>query len=229
MDENIMIRDMAKDERPREKLLLYGVDSLSNEELLAIVIRTGVGNKSALDLSRILLSRQEEGIVGLTQQTIEELTQTQGIGTTKACSVLAAMELGRRVYKSHSIKRRRITSPNEIIDAFMAQMRFLLKEEFRVIFLNTKNEMVGWETISIGSLNASIVHPREVFNRAVKRSAASLILLHNHPSGNPEPSHEDVQITSRLVEAGKVLGITILDHVIIGDGRWHSMKEHAQM
>lgn len=224
---NLTIKEMPENERPREKLIRYGCHTLSNSELLAILIRTGSKEHSALELANILLSYDDNGIRFLANCTVEELSVIKGIGHSKACQIIAAVELGNRLSRSRLELKRTIKSPEDVTNIFVNDMRFLEKEHFKVIFLNTKNEIIAYETISIGSLNSSIVHPREVFNRAIKKSSASLILLHNHPSGNPEPSKEDIHITKRLVEAGKIIGIEVLDHIIIGDGEYFSLKENS--
>lgn len=224
---NVTIKKMPENERPREKLMRYGSKTLSNSELIAILIRTGSKKQSALELANILLSHHEKGIRFLANCTVEELSKIKGIGKSKACQIIAAVELGNRLSRSSLEIKKRIKSPKDVTDIFINDMRFLEKEHFKVVFLNTKNEIITFETISIGSLNASIVHPREVFNRAIKKSSASIILLHNHPSGNPEPSKEDVNITKRLTEAGHIIGIEVLDHIIIGDGSYYSLKENS--
>ncbi len=223
----LSIMEMPETERPREKLVLYGPQSLSNAELLAIIIRTGSREHSSIDLANIVLSQDDKGLRYLTNCTIEELEKIKGIGKSKACQIMAAIELGNRLSKSSLELKQSIKSPRDLVDIFINDMRHLEKEYFKVVFLNTKNEIISYETISIGSLNASIVHPREVFNRAIKKSSASLILIHNHPSGNPNPSKEDINITKRLMEAGKIIGIDILDHIIIGDGTYYSLKENS--
>ncbi|RKD27979.1 DNA replication and repair protein RadC [Caminicella sporogenes DSM 14501] len=228
-DYKLTIKEMPESERPREKMILYGPSSLSNSELLAILIRTGSREHSALELANIILSQDEKGIRFLADCTIEELSQIKGIGCSKACQILAAVELGSRISKSLIDFRVSIKSPKDVVDFFIEDMKFLNKEHFKIVLLNTKNEIITYETISIGSLNASIVHPREVFNRAIKKNAASVILLHNHPSGNPNPSREDINITKRLVNAGKIIGIEVLDHIIIGDGNYYSMKENMMI
>ncbi len=221
----ISIKDLAESERPREKLLKFGVQSLSNVELLAILIRTGTKNNSAIDLSQKLLSFSSQGIRFLADCTVEELRQIKGIGISKACQIIAAIELGKRLAMSSLNNTPCIKSPLDVANIFMEEMRYYKKEYFKIILLNTKNQIIAVEDISIGILNSSLVHPREVFVRAIKKSSSSIILLHNHPSGNPEPSTEDIKITKRLIEAGKIIGIEILDHVIIGDGKYISMKE----
>lgn len=224
---NLTIKEMPENERPREKLIRYGSNTLSNSELLAILIRTGSREQSALELANTIISSDNNGIRFLANSTVEELSKIKGIGESKACQIIAAIELGNRLSRSTLEFKKTIRSPKDVKDIFINDMRFLEKEHFKVVFLNTKNEIIAFETISIGSLNASIVHPREVFNRAIKKSSASIILLHNHPSGNPEPSKEDINVTKRLIEAGKIIGIEVLDHIIIGDGEYFSLKENS--
>jgi DNA repair protein RadC len=223
----LTIKSMPENERPREKLIRYGVHTLSNSELLAILIRIGYKERSALELANVLLSHDDSGIRFLVNCTVQELSKIKGIGKTKACQIIAAVELGNRLSRSLLEMKKTIKSPRDVTDMVINDMRFLEKEHFKVMFLNTKNEIIAYETISIGSLNASIVHPREVFNRAIKKSSASIILLHNHPSGNPEPSKEDINITKRLIKAGEIIGIEVLDHIIIGDGNYFSLKENS--
>ncbi|WP_269902676.1 RadC family protein [Crassaminicella thermophila] len=224
-DYHVSIKDMAESERPREKLLMSGANALSNAELLAILIRTGTKETSAIDLSQRILSASDDGLRYLADCTIEELSQIKGIGVAKACQVVAAIELGKRLAMSSAKAKININSPRDIVKIFMEEMRYYKKEYFKIMLLNTKNEIISIENISIGSLNSSLVHPREVFVRAIRKSAASLVLIHNHPSGNPKPSNEDIKITQRLIEAGKIIGIEILDHIIIGDGIYISLKE----
>lgn len=224
----ITIKEMAKDERPREKLVKYGVSSLSNTELLAILIRTGTKDASAIDLARQILSTNQMGLRVLTDSTVEELSQVKGIGMSKACQLLSAIELGKRLASS-SKDVYCIKSPKDVSDLLMEEMRYYKKEYFKTILLNTKNEAISLELISVGSLNSSLVHPREVFVNAIKKSTSSIILVHNHPSGNPYPSKEDISITKRLIEAGRIIGIDVLDHVIIGDGSYCSLKEQAMI
>lgn len=216
---------MAESERPREKLVQNGASSLSNAELLAILIRTGTKDVSAIELAQRILSMDSEGVKYLADCTVQELSKIKGIGTTKACQIVSAIEIGRRIAKSAPLQGNQITSPRDVANMFMEEMRYYKKEYFKILLMNTKNVIIATEVISIGNLNASLVHPREVFVRAIKKSAAAIILLHNHPSGNPQPSQEDISITKRLIEAGAIIGIEVLDHIIIGDGCYKSLKE----
>lgn len=207
----MMIRDVHIADRPRERLIRQGSESLSNQELIAILLRTGTRDESVLVLANRVLSSFDK-IQDFKDATIEEFTDIKGIGNAKAVQLLAAAEIGKRMYRQHSQGRYKIRSPEDVAAYLMADMAFLTQEHFVALFLNVKNEVLHKETIFIGSLNSSIVHPREVFREAVKRSAASFICAHNHPSGNPEPSPEDIEVTKRLLEAGSLMGIELLDH-----------------
>ena len=221
----VAIKEMAEDERPREKLTKFGVNTLSNAELLAILIRTGTKNASAINLAQNILSINKEGLRFLADCNVDELSGIKGIGLSKACQIIAAIELGKRLSLITKQNIQGIRSPKDISNLFMEEMRYYKKEYFKILLLNTKNEIISSETISIGSLNSSLVHPREVFVNAIRKSAACIILIHNHPSGNPKPSEEDIQITERLIDSGKIIGIDVLDHIIIGDGSYCSLKE----
>ncbi|MFC4320950.1 RadC family protein [Litchfieldia salsa] len=223
-----MIRDFPIDERPRERLLSEGPESLSNHELLAIILRTGTKEESVLQLSNRLLN-QFEGLRLLKEATVEEITSIKGIGPAKAIQIMASVELGRRIGRLQYEDRYVIRSPEDGANYLMEEMRFLTQEHFVCLYLNTKNQVLAKQTIFIGSLNASIVHPREVFKEAFKRSAASIIALHNHPSGDPTPSREDIDVTKRLVECGKIIGIEVLDHIIIGEHKYVSLKEKGYL
>jgi DNA repair protein RadC len=219
-----MIRDVPKDVRPRERLLSSGAESLADHELLAILLRTGTKEESVLQLAHRLL-QHFEGLRLLKDATVEEITSIKGIGMTKAIQILASIELGRRIHRLGYHDRYVIRSPEDGAKYVMEDMRFLSQEHFVAIYLNTKNQVIHRKTIFIGSLNASIVHPREVFKEAIKRSAASIICVHNHPSGDPTPSREDIDVTKRLAECGRIIGIELLDHLIIGDQKFVSLKE----
>jgi DNA repair protein RadC len=223
-----MLRDIPHEERPRERMMRYGADALSHAELLAILLRTGTRQESAIHVAQKILNRAGE-IRGLVNLSLEELMEIKGVGEAKAIQLLAGIEIGRRLARSAPKELPVIRSPKDAADMVMDQLRYLHKEHFVCLFLNTKNHLIGQETLSMGSLNASIVHPREVFRAAMKCSSASIVCIHNHPSGDPSPSPEDIQITRRLCEAGEIVGIDVLDHVIIGDGRFVSLKERGLM
>lgn len=216
------IKDLPDDMRPRERLLAKGEEHLSESELLAILLGSGSRDQSALELADELLL-QNEGIRFVKRMTLAELQNIKGIGSAKATRLKAAVELGRRVTLAET-RRDTVTSPEDVASLVMDDMRFYDREHFKCMYLNRKNQMIALETVSVGGLSSSVVHPREVFKPAIQRSAASVILIHNHPSGDPKPSNEDVAITKRLVEAGRLLGIDVLDHLIIGDGNYASLK-----
>jgi len=220
----IRMKDVPKEERPRERLLKYGASQLSNQELIAILIGSGTKHESVMDVANRLLIHFE-GLKLLEEATIEEMTAIKGIGVAKGVTLLAAIELGRRIRQYVPEDRYIIRSPKDGANFVMESMRHLNQEHLIVLFLDTINRIIHKQTIFIGSLNASIVHPREIFREAVKRSAASIICVHNHPSGDPTPSQEDIQVTKRLVEAGKIMGIELLDHIIIGNQKYVSLKE----
>lgn len=225
---SIKIKDVPKAERPRERLLKHGVTKLSNQELVAILLATGTRAESVMDLSNRVLMHFE-GLKLLSEATIEELTAIKGIGIAKGVGILATLELGRRIQQYKPAEKYVIRSPEDGADYVMESMRSLKQEHLVVLFLNTKNQIMHQQTIFIGSLNASIVHPREIFREAVKRSAASIICAHNHPSGDPTPSQEDIHVTRRLVEAGKIMGIELLDHLVIGNNTFVSLKEKGYL
>nr|WP_209121976.1 DNA repair protein RadC [Alkalihalobacillus sp. BA299] len=226
--QSFLIRDVPYHERPRERLLAEGAKFLSNQELLAIILRTGSKEESVLQLAHRVLQKFD-GLTMLKEATVEELQEIKGIGEAKAVEVCAVLELGRRISSLKLEERYVIRSPEDVSRYVMEDMRSLTQEHFVCLYLNTKNHVLHRETIFIGSLNASIVHPREVFKEALRRSAASFICLHNHPSGDPTPSREDIEVTKRLGECGKILGIELLDHVIIGDRTYISLKEKGYL
>ncbi len=230
MDTNVTIKmkDVPRSERPRERLITYGENHLSNQEILAILIGSGTRKESVMELANRLLMHFE-GLKLLGDATIEELTAIKGIGTAKGVTMLAAIELGRRIQQYKPEERYTVRSPEDGADYIMEEMRDLKQEHLVVLFLNTKNQIMHRQTIFVGSLNASIVHPREIFREAVKRSSASIICAHNHPSGDPSPSQEDIHVTRRLVEAGKIMGIELLDHLVIGDNSFISLKEKGYL
>lgn len=223
-----MLKDIPEHERPRERMLRYGVGALSHSELLAILLRTGSKQESVIQLAQRILS-QTDGIRGLMDLSLDELVSIKGIGPAKAVQIKAGIELGHRISNSKLPDPVIIRRPEDAAYHVMEQLRYLQKEHFICLFLNIKNHIIAQETLSIGSLNASIVHPREVFRAAIKCSSASIVCVHNHPSGDPTPSSEDIAITERLCEAGQLIGIDVLDHIIIGDGTFLSLKEQGLM
>ncbi|SDM98514.1 RadC family protein [Sediminibacillus halophilus] len=225
---DVTLKHVPKQDRPRERLMEKGPATLSNQDLLAILLGTGTKDESVTTLSQRVFMHFE-GLHLLKDATIEELTAIKGIGTAKGVLILAAIEFGKRLHRFRQEERYVIRSPEDGADYIMEEMRNLNQEHFVCLFLNTKNQILHRQTIFIGSLNASIVHPREVFREAVKRSAASIICAHNHPSGDPSPSQEDIHVTKRLSECGKMIGIELLDHLVIGDRKFVSLKEKGYL
>ncbi len=223
-NKSIMIKDLPLEERPREKLKALGADALSNAELLAILLRSGNKNESAVQLATKIISRGG-GLRNLPQLSLEDLQENKGIGPDKAVMIKAALEMGSRLATTPREENSSITTPRQAADLFMEELRYKKKEYFKILLLNTKNHVISREEISVGSLSASIVHPREIFTLPLRKSAASIILFHNHPSGDPAPSQEDLEVTRRLVDAGNILGIAVRDHIIIGDGCFFSFRE----
>ncbi len=224
---HLTIKEMPSTERPREKLNRLGAIGLTDVEILAIILGTGSCRETAIDLAAKLLNsiNGEGGLKALLDMTVEELSQYRGMGAAKACKLIAAAELARRINLTAEDKEVVIKVPGDAALHVMQEMRYLKKEHFRIMLLNVKNRLISTEAVSIGSLSASVVHPREIFKLPIKRSAAAIILIHNHPSGDPTPSQEDINITKRIYEAGEIIGIDVLDHIIIGDGRYSSLKE----
>jgi len=218
------LKDLPRDERPRERMMRLGAEALSHVELLAILLRTGNRRESAVQLAQRVL-HECGGLRRFAERSWNELTQIPGIGPAKALELQASLELGRRVARSRLPEAVVISSPQDAADLLMEEMRHLREEHFVVMFLNTKNHVVARQTLSIGTLNASLVHPREVYKAALRHNSASIICAHNHPSGDPSPSVEDVQLTRRLKDAGEIIGIELLDHIVIGDHRFVSLKE----
>ncbi len=214
------IADMSRVERPREKLVRYGPEKLSNTELLAILIKNGTQGTNAVALAGKILKKFSSD--QLPSLEIEQLKSMPGLGETKACEVIACFELGRRILKDKKVSI--YHSPKEIWQE-LSDIRNSKKEHFVVFFLDTRNQEIKREIISVGSLNANYIHPREVFEPAIKYLAAQIVIAHNHPSGNCEPSTQDIKMTKRLIEAGKILGIQIVDHVIVSKTEFLSLKE----
>ena len=225
-ESSFTVRDLPRQERPRERLQRFGPEALSAQELLALVIGRGIPKKSVMNIAQELLTRFGN-VKAISQATIEELSQIKGIGLAKAAQIKACFELGRREDLEPELKNFDIKDPEAVVKAIRASIKDKAKEHFKLILLNPRNKIIGISTISIGTLNASLVHPREVFKDAITHSAASVVLAHNHPSGDPEPSEDDITITKRLIEVGKILGVEVIDHIIVGKNGFFSFKERG--
>lgn len=219
----LRIEDIPAGDRPSSRLISNGASSLSNAELLSIILKSGSVAENAINLSQRVLSQFD--LRQLSAIDAPQIMKIHGIKSGKAAQIVACFELARRLEKFDSLSKHKINSPEDVYRRLYPTMRESKREHFVELCLDTKNQVIREDTISIGSLNANIVHPREVFRTALIASAAHIIVAHNHPSGDPTPSREDIDITKKLVETGKIMGIDVLDHVIIGDGRHFSMKE----
>jgi DNA repair protein RadC len=221
------IKQLPPELRPRERLIEAGPGALSDAELLGLLFGIGSREKTAVELAGEVIS-ESGSLHGLFDVSLHELTEVKGIGEAKACITLAAVELARRIGMGRNPGRPVISSPADVDGLLRGRIANLDRENFVAVLLNTKNEVIECPTISVGTLSASLVHPREVFKPAIRASAASVVLAHNHPSGRVEPSREDREVTERLAGAAEIIGIEVLDHVILGEG-YFSMKEHGML
>ncbi|AKN32285.1 DNA repair protein RadC [Clostridium carboxidivorans P7] len=224
MEQTLKIMDLPENERPRERLLRYGTQSLSNAELLAIILSSGTKKENVLSLSNRII-KETGGLNGLLKSTAEDFMSLSGIGEAKAAQLMALLEISKRFKSYRDGNDYKVSKPRDAAALVMDEMKNFKQEHLKVIMLNTKNVVLFIKDVSVGSLNSSIVHPREVFCDAIRKNSAFIIVCHNHPSGDPQPSNEDINVTNRLKECGKLLGIELLDHLIIGNGRYISLKE----
>ncbi len=230
MSENYLtVKELPTSERPYEKCERYGAGALSDAELLAVIIRTGTKKQRAIDLAVNILnySTAYPGLKGLNYLSMKELTRIKGIGRVKAIELLCLTELTRRMAKEATRDSLRLTAPQSVADYYMQDMRHRTAEQVLLVMLDSKNRILKDLVISEGTVNTSIMPVREVFVYAVKYEAVNIILLHNHPSGDPTPSSEDIRVTKKIAEAGKLIGISLMDHIIIGDNRYISLKEQG--
>jgi DNA repair protein RadC len=221
--DSLSIHDMPGSERPRERLMQYGANALSNAELLAIILRTGTTQENVLHLAERLLAKYD-GLSGLAQASPEALQQIPGLGTAKATQILAALEIGRRTQLDNGEERPLISSAGDAARLVM-DMGNLHQEQVRVILLDSGRRVISIPTVYMGTLNTSVLRVSEIFREAITRNSPALLLVHNHPSGDPSPSPEDIELTRTLIAAGKLLDIQMLDHIIIGRSKWLSLKE----
>lgn len=224
MKKSFTVHDLPLSERPRERLIKLGTEALSAQEILALILGRGTKGESVMVIAQNLLS-EFGNLKGVVEASVEELTRVKGVGQAKATQLKAAFELSKRIEASaNEGKKVPVKSPEDIVRIIKSELKDKKKEHFFVILLDTRNQYLGKDKVSVGSLDTSIVHPREVFKPALSASAASVILVHNHPSGDPKPSEEDIKLTKRLVEAAEIMGIDVLDHIIIGDKNYLSLK-----
>ena len=222
------MKAIALHDRPREKLARLGAATLGDNELVAIVLGQGQPRASALDLANALLA-STGGVEGLTRARHDDLVQIRGIGSARAAQVLAAVELGRRIVSRGGRDRVQVTSPRSVAEFLIPLYSNRPVEQFGIVLLDTKHRVLRTTVLSVGTLDASIVHPREIFREATAGGAAAIVLFHNHPSGDPEPSREDKLLTERMIAAGLVMGIDVLDHIILGDARYFSFREKGTL
>ena len=229
MDSHLPIKAWAEEDRPREKLLLKGKHSLTDAELIAILIGTGNSGETAVDLARKILSGNSNDLSFLGKMNVQELQKYKGIGQAKAVTIVAAMELGRRRKESKEIKKEKLTNSREAVNIMQPLLGDLMHEEFWIIFLNRANGIIGKQQISVGGMSGTVADPRMIFKAALDQKAVSIILCHNHPSGNNQPSAADVQLTKNISEGGKVLEITVLDHIIVTQHGFYSFADEGQI
>jgi len=227
MKKSFTIHDLPTSERPRERLQKFGVEALSAQEILALILGRGIAGESVMITAQRLLS-QFGNLRGIAAASIEELSQVKGIGTAKASQVKAAFELANRLEDySAAGDKPLVKTPDDVVGVVRSRLRGKKKEHFLALLLDTRNQLIKVSEISIGSLDTSIVHPREVFKEAISASAASAIFVHNHPSGDPEASEDDIELTKRLAKAGEIVGIDVLDHIIVCDKKYLSLKRQG--
>ncbi len=219
-----MIRDMPATERPRERLRDFGAGALSSAELLAIILRTGTRGQNVLSMATALIS-SFGGLSGLAKANLPELQRAKGLGFAKACDLKAALELGRRMAGEHPADRDVVTSPQDVMNLLGPEMSLLDQEQLRVVLLDTRNRVLAMPIVYSGNVNTSVIRVGELFRDAIRYNAVAMAVVHNHPSGDPTPSSEDVAVTRLIVEAGKLLNVDVLDHIVIGGGRCVSLKE----
>lgn len=225
------VQKLALCEKPREKFLRQGPSAVTDQDLLAILLRTGTKGSSVLDVSRqVIRSLPGENLCYLGDTSVADLCTIQGIGADKAVTVCAAVELGKRIARQRvKTEAPDFSTPQAIAGYVMEDLRFLPQEQFGAVYLSTKNQLIAYRALTVGTINASLAKAREVFRYALRYNAAAVVLVHNHPSGNPEPSHEDIVVTQRIADAGQVMEIPVLDHIIIGDGVFVSLCERGYL
>ena len=226
-NKNHTIKEMYRDERPYEKCEQYGAEHLTDVELLAVLLRTGTKGENSIQLAQKILHPEfgQEGILNIHHWSMQQLLQVKGIGRVKAIQILCLAELTKRLAKAEAARGLDFSSPDTIAQYYMEDMRHKKKEVMKLLLLNTKSRLIAENDVSTGTVNMALVSPRELFVEALQKNAVSIILLHNHPSGDPTPSREDLQITKRVRQAGDLIGVELLDHIIIGDNRYISLRE----
>ena len=226
---NIPIKQWAEEDRPREKLLSKGKSALSDAELMAILIRSGTRNESAVDIAKRILNHVNDNLIELSKLSVKDLSKFKGIGEAKALSIVAALELGKRRREADVIEKKKISSSRDVFELLQSSLADLQYEEFWILMLNRTNKIINKSPISEGGISGTVVDPKKVFKRAIDNNASSIILCHNHPSGSIEPSDADIKLTDKLREGGQFLDLPILDHIIIGDEKYYSFKDEGKL
>ena len=222
---SLLIKELPESEKPRERLLRFGVNSLSNEELLAVLLRTGVKNHSVKDVAMSIL-KNLNNLNELDKISINRLADLKGVGQIKAMTIIAAVELGRRVYLQEETNKIKANSTTIIYELFKNKFKYVTQEKLIAIYFNTKLRIIEYKTIFIGTVDSSTVHPREIFKEALNLSASSIVIIHNHPSGDPTPSKNDIEFTKKIIETGQIMQIPLIDHIIFGNNIYSSYIEH---
>lgn len=225
------VKDLPIEERPRERLANLGAENLSIQELLAIILGRGSRGESVMATAQKIIAKFRS-LEGLQEASLEDIQEIKGLGPAKACQLKACLELSKRLNKPLQIdknkkKNQKLTSAKEVYEALRKKISGSKKENFLVVSVDTRNKIIGVDTVFIGTLNSSLIHPREIFETAIRRHAAAIVLAHNHPSGDPKPSDEDIKATSLLTEAGKMMGILVLDHLIIGKEKYFTFRDNS--
>ncbi len=225
-ENKIKIMDMPQGERPRERLTKYGAEALSNAELLAIILRTGSQGETAVDVGNKLLKMYGGNLRELFTTDVNELSKIKGLGFVKAVQLKACLELAKRIFE-YKPEKNQVRSTQDVVNMLMPELQFEKQEKLFAVFLGTKNYLIKRKLVSVGGIDVNVFKPKEILYMAVRENSSAMIIVHNHPSGDPEPSEDDIKITKKLAEAGEVIGIPLQDHIIIGDGRYISMKERG--
>jgi len=220
------IHDLPLSERPRERLLKLGPEALSSQEILALILGRGIAGESVMVIAQRLLS-EFGNLKKIANASIEELSKVKGIGVAKAAQIKASFELSKRIDEDFLYEKKRVKTPEQVLSLVKSRLKGKKKEHFLVLLLDTRNQVISISNVSVGSLDTNIVHPREVFKEAISSSASSCVFVHNHPSGDPTPSEDDMELTKRLTKAGEIVGIDVLDHIIVTDNDFISLKERG--
>jgi len=226
--QRLTIKDLPINERPRERLAKYGAESLSNSELLAIILRSGVKGDTAIDVANRLLKRFDGQLREILSADLKELESTRGVGFTKAIQIKASFELAKRIFETDG-EHQQVVFPQDVVNIMLPKLKFEKQEKLYILLLSGKNYLLSKKLVAIGGIDYNTFKPKEVLHIAVKYNASSIILVHNHPSGDPSPSKQDIEITKKIIDAGKIIGISVRDHIIIGDGKYASMREAGEI